>query len=463
MTIKTKVIGSLFSSLLLLAACGNGETGEDTNETSDNGGTTDETSGEQVELGVTYRFAGDPDSIGNYIAEFNEWYEEEQDGATIVNESITASEGDYFSRVALSMQSSDTAPEIVSQDTFMVSSDANAGYLLNLDDYVAEWDDWDNFFENIKQGVMGEDGSVYAIPTTTDSRGIWYNKAVFEEAGLPEDWQPSNWDEILEAAEAVSENTEAVPFSMNMATANGEATTMQTFQMFLYGTGEKMYEDESGQWNVNGEGIVDALTFIDEVMNQRQLGPSLSIAISQNYGSVMMQDMLPNGQAGMVLDGSWNIGNYMENGAAPLEDPEAELGFAMMPTQNGEGDGFITMAGGWSWAIPANSTHHEESWEAIKAMSSEEWQTERAMTEGTLTVREDSAESDEYTARPFIETATEALNYAQFRPKHDLYPNVSIFVQNAVEAVATGSATPEEAAETYRNDVIDLVGEENTY
>lgn len=460
MMIKAKIIGSLFSSVLLLAACGNGAANDDSN---DNGEVVDDTSGEQVELGITYRFAGEPDTVGNYIADFAEWYEGEQDNISIVNESITASEGDYFSRAALAMQSSETAPEIVSQDTFMVSSDANAGYLLNLDDYVADWDEWDNFFDNIKEGVMGEDGSVYAIPTTTDSRGIWYNKTVFEEAGLPEDWQPSNWDDILGAAEAVRDNTDAVPFSMNMATVNGEATTMQTFQMFLYGTGETMYEDDSGQWNVNGQGIVDALVFIDEVMNQRQLGPSLSIAINQNYGSVMMQDMLPNGEAAMVLDGSWNIANYTEGGAAPMEDPEAELGFAMMPTQDGGGDGFVTMAGGWSWAIPANSNHHEESWEAIQQMSSEEWQTRRAMTEGVLTVREDSAESEEYNARPFIETATEALNYAQFRPKHDLYPNVSIFVQNAVESVATGSATPEEAAETYRNEVINLVGEENTY
>lgn len=466
MSMKQKIMGTFFSSLLLLAACGNGETDIDLNG-DDNGDATGDTAGEtngdRIELGVTWRFAGDPDNVGAYVAEFADWYEGEQDNVSIVDESITASEGDYFSRVALAMQSSDTAPEIVSQDTFMVSSDANAGYLLNLDDLVAEWDEWDNFFENIKEGVMGENGSVYAVPTTTDSRGIWYNKSVFEEAGLPEDWQPTNWDEILEAAEAVRDNTDAVPFSMNMATVNGEATTMQTFQMFFYGTGETMYENETQQWNVNSEAFVDTLTFIDEVMNQRQLGPSLSIAINQNYGSVMMQDMLPNGDAAMVLDGSWNIANYTEGGAAPLDNPEEELGFAMMPTQDGGGDGYVTMAGGWSWAIPANSEHHEESWEAIQHMSTEEWQTRRVMTEGVLTVREDSAEAEEYNERPFIETATEALNYAQFRPKHDLYPNVSIFVQNAVEAVATGSATPEEAAETYRQEVINLVGEENTY
>lgn len=458
---KKRAFLTLFSSILLLAACGNEsttDTGEDTGGTA--GGGND---GETVDLAVTWRYGGDPDNIGTYVDEFAEYYHAEQDRVRISPEPLTASEGDFFSSVSLSLQSADTAPEILSQDTFMISSDANAGYLVNLDDRVAEWDDWDNFIENVKDGVLGEDGSVYAIPTTTDSRGIWYNKSVFEEAGLDTDWQPTSWNEILEAAEAIRDNTDAVPFSMNMATVNGEATTMQTFQMLFYGTGETMYDQETEKWNVNGQGIVDSLTFIDEIMNQRDLGPALSVAINQNYGSVTMQDMLPNGELGMALNGSWNMGYYLEGGAAEMENPEEELGFAMMPTQDGGGDGFTTMAGGWSWSIPVNSQHHEESWEAIKAMSTEEWQTTRALREGTLTVRQDSAQDEEYAGRPFVETATEALNYAHFRPKHDQYPNVSIFVQNAVEAVATGTMTPEEAAEEYRNEVIGLVGEENTY
>lgn len=452
-----KIVIPVLTSILVLSACGNeGET--------ENGGENGATNGEEtVELDVTWRYAGDPDNIGTYVNNFKEHYEEQQDTAIINPASVTASEGDYFSNVSLSLQSAETAPDILSQDTFMISSDANAGYLVNLDDRVEEWDEWDNFTENIKDGILGEDGSVYGIPTTTDSRGIWYNKNVFEEAGLDEDWQPTTWDEILETGEMIRDNTEAVPFAMNLATVNGEAVSMQTFQMFLYGTGETVYDEENEQWNVNGEGILDSLTFIDEVMNQRDLGPSLSIAINQNYGSVMMQDMLPEGEVGMVLDGSWNMANYVEGGIAELENPEEDLGFAMMPTQDGGGDGFTTMAGGWSWAIPENSEHHEESWEAIKEMSTQEWQTNRAMAEGTLTVRDDSAEEEEYINRPFVETATEALNYAHFRPKHDLYPNVSIFIQNAVEGVATGEMTPEEGAEQYRNEVIDLVGEENTY
>lgn len=258
-------------------------------------------------------------------------------------------------------------------------------------------------------------------------------------------------------------NSDVIPLAMNVAKVNGEATSMQTFEMLLYGTGETLYDDETGKWNVNGQGLLDSLTFIDEMMNKEKLGPSLSIALTSNYGSVMTQDLLPNGGVGIVLDGSWNIGNYLEGGAVPLEDPEAVLGFAAMPTQNGQKPGTVTMSGGWSWAIPANSKNHDDAWKVIQAMSTKESQAKRAVIEGVLTVREDSAQSPDYAQRPFIESATKALENSYFRPKSDLYPNVSIEIQNAVEAVASGSMTPKEALKNYKEAVIKIVGKENTY
>lgn len=79
------------------------------------------------------------------------------------------------------MQSESTAPDVVAEDSFMLNSDANAGYLLPLDDYVRDWDQWQYYTENLKSGSIGEDGKLYAIPGTSDSRGLWYNKNVFKK------------------------------------------------------------------------------------------------------------------------------------------------------------------------------------------------------------------------------------------------------------------------------------------
>ena len=69
---------------------------------------------------------------------------------------IQASEGDYFAKVALALKSKDTAPDIVTEDTFILNSDASAGYLEPLDDKLAGWEDWGNgsFIEAMKKGLL---------------------------------------------------------------------------------------------------------------------------------------------------------------------------------------------------------------------------------------------------------------------------------------------------------------------
>ncbi|WP_240470679.1 extracellular solute-binding protein [Atopococcus tabaci] len=453
--LKKKYLTAALFSALILSACGGGEAESNQEAGSSEG---------KTPIEITWRGTGEEDAVLKYLENFEKDFESENSDIDLVLTPIPGGEGDYNTRLALSMQSANTAPDVISEDTFILHSDAAANYLTNLDDYVGEWEEWDQFFENVKEGVTAADGSVYGIPTVTDTRGIWYNIEVFEEAGLPADWQPQSWDEILETAQIIKDSQpDVIPFSMNVAAVNGEATSMQGFQMLFYGTGDTLYDEEQQKWNVNSQGFVDALTFIDEFMNQRELGPSLSIALNNNYTPTVIQDMLPNNQVAMVLDGNWQVRNFLEGGVAEMENVEERIGFAPMPTQNGEEPGYVTMAGGWAWSIPENSQNKEEAWRVIQAMSDYESQLQRVNSEGSLTVRKDVAEDSSYLERPLIETPTKILENAHFRPKSDLYPNVSIEIQRAVEAVSSGSMTPEEAAEQYRQGVIDIVGEENTY
>ncbi|ELZ1276086.1 extracellular solute-binding protein [Enterococcus faecium] len=446
---------TLFASLLavpfFIAGCGN-----DSNDSSaqEDG---------KTEIKITWRNTGDHDKMQKFLEEeFIPNFEKENPDIKVIPASITASEGDYFSKIALSMQSESTAPDIVAEDSFMLNSDANAGYLTPLDDYVKDWEDWSNYTENLKVGSTAQDGKLYAIPGTSDSRGIWYNKNVFKKAGLPEDWQPNNWAEIIEAAEKVKKTQpDVIPFGMGVAKANGESVSMQTFQMLLYGTQDQLFDSETRKWDVNSQGILDSLNFIDEIYNKKKLGPSLSIAINSNYGSVMFQEKFPKDEVAMLLDGFWNQGNWTESGATPVENMTERFGFAAMPTQNGEDPGSVTMSGGWTWAIPAKAKNKEASWRVLQALGGKEEQAKRAIAEGNLTVRDDSAELPEYKEQPFIEEATSFLKNAHFRPADDKYPNVSVEIQNMVEAVATGSKTPEQAAKDYADNVTRIVGEDN--
>ena len=50
------------------------------------------------------------------------------------------------------------------------------------------------------QSITTFNGVNYGVMNGTDVRGIWYNKQIFEKAGLPTNWQPKTWADILAAA-----------------------------------------------------------------------------------------------------------------------------------------------------------------------------------------------------------------------------------------------------------------------
>jgi multiple sugar transport system substrate-binding protein len=375
---------------------------------------------------------------------------------------IQASEGDYFAKIALALKSKDKAPDIVTEDTFILNSDASAGFLTPLDDNLKDWSDWTDgsFIEAMKKGVTASDGKVYGVPYNTDSRGLWYNKEIFKKVGLPEDWQPKTWDEVLSAARTIKAKEPAiVPIWMNMGKATGEATSMQTYEMLLYGTGERLYDNDSGKWIIKSQGILDALNFISTV-NKEKLGPPLSKVLNGQAGNTSAREYLPQGKLAISLDGSWIPGNYLDNGASPWPQYKDVLGFAPMPTSKGQAPGSITLAGGWALSIPSNAQHKVEAWDFIKYALNKENSMKLVIAQGNITVRADVSKDPAYTQMPFNEIATDYLKNAEFRPAQDKYPEVSTQIQTMVESVATGTS-PADAMKKYAGDVTRTVGEDH--
>jgi multiple sugar transport system substrate-binding protein len=376
---------------------------------------------------------------------------------------IQASEGDYFAKIALALKSKDTAPDIVTEDTFILNSDASAGFLEPLDERLKGWEDWTNgsFIEAMKKGVTASDGKVYGVPYNTDSRGLWYNKDIFKNAGLPEDWQPKSWDDVLNAARTIKEKAGegVVPIWMNLGKATGEATSMQTYEMLLYGTGERLYDNDSSKWIIKSQGILEALNFI-ETINKEKLGPPLSKVLNGQAGNTASREYLPQGKLAISLDGSWITGNYFDTGASPWPEYKDVLGFAPMPTSKGQAPGSITLAGGWALSIPSNAQHKDEAWDFIKYALGKENTQKLVIASGNITVRADVAKDPGYTKMPFNEIATEYLKNAEFRPAQDKYPEVSTQIQTMVESVTTGTS-PADALKKYAQDVTRIVGKDH--
>lgn len=448
---KKKIVSAMLVAAMaasLLAGCGSGDSASDGSDGS--GGAT--------KLTVTWRDegTGEDNPLYKWFSQAYESYAD-KDKIELDYQYITASEGDYFAKVALSLQDESTAPDIVCEDTFYLPSDVTAGNLTNLDDYVADWEDWGNFYENTKDAAA-MDGSVYGIPYSGDTRGLIYNKDVFEAAGLDADWQPTTWQEILDTCQELKDyyGDDVIPFWCNSGQVSGEATSMQTYEMLLYGTGEEVYED--GKFVVSSDAIEDTLTFIQTLYEEGYATTDL-IYDTESSDNVV-NNYLPEGKVAIVLNGNWVFSNYTENGTSPWEEYADKLGFAAMPTQDGSGQGFVTMSGGWALAIPELSDEKDAAWDFVQWLMSYDNYLNCVTYTGNLSTRSDVAEDEAYTTTPFNDIATSFMEYAKYRPHTDTYQTVTTYIQSMVESVAAGESTPEDAMEKYKSDVISAVGED---
>lgn len=388
-------------------------------------------------------------------------FETEHPDVTVDLQPVSAADEDYKTRLALSHRSAETAPDVFYQDTTTIRADAEAGYLLPLDDYVAEWEDWSQFSEAAQAAGLGNDGSTYAISLGTDTRALWYSIPVLETAGVTTSWQPETWQDVLDMAEAVqASDPEAVPFMLYAGTGTGEGSNMQGFYQLLYGTelgGDALYDSESGRWVVRSQGFIDALEFVDTVYSEGYSLPA-DQALDPNVWQSVFGELFPERRLGATIEGSYTPSFWVEGGSFEWPEYADEMGAAAFPTQNGDGPG-VSMSGGWTLAIGAKTELPDLAFEFVSMALNFENSLSYVKENSQIAVRADVAADESYLeANPFVGAVTALVEFTNFRPATSEYNQISAAVQNATEAVMTGQATPVEAAAAYDQEVEAIVG-----
>lgn len=421
-------------------------------------------SGKDVVLKFTYKQVGSSDPLEKWLKDKKiiEQFEAANPGVKIQLSPIPSTEGDYATLLALQLSSVKTAPDVFMEDTYMTATDAASGYLACLDPYLSKWPDWAKYLEGTKAAVKGTDGKDYGVPISTDSRGIWYSYEVLKTAGVKTPWQPKSWDEVLDAARKIKQHDPSVaPLYLVVGSVNGEAVTMQTFEMLLYGTGDKMYEN--GKWLVRSKGLLDTFKLIDTVYNKEKLGVGLDIALAKDGTSIVYTKLFPQGKAGLGFNVCTISGLWVPTGAAPIPDVEKAIGFAAMPTQFGGKPATVNMCGGWSWAVSQYSKQKDLAFKFISFCGNRENATWRSLYDGRMSPRSDSTSVAEYASRPFSKEMTANMSNSFVRPKNEAYAMVSTQIQTLVEELASGSLTPEQAMAQYQARITNIVGQDKTF
>lgn len=409
---------------------------------------------------VAYQRYGNVLQVDAWMQRVKRQYEAKHPGMTVKLQPVVAPESEYLSKLQLRMRSPSAAPDVVYEDSFNVNSDVQAGFLAPLDDRLRTWPGWDRIIDATKQAGRSADGRTYAVPLDTDSRGLWYNKRLFARAGLPTDWKPRDWDDVLNAARQIKRKfPDVIGIDMPLGKAEGESVSMQTVEMLLYGTETgTLYDSDSRKWIAPSKGFTDAMRFISTAVSEGLTQSKAQIADAQ-YDKVTRDELAQAGKTAIRLDGSFAAGMWQDSG---WENWPKTMAATTMPTQHGQAPGTVNLSGGWTLAMGASTSNKDAAFEFIKQAMTKENVVKYAVASGNLPARADAAADPRvYHANPTNPFWIGLLKDTQYRPASPEYPRVSEEIQQSVLDVINGEP-PEEVAREWSEEVRDIVEPENT-
>lgn len=397
------------------------------------------------------------------IPEFEKAMDAEGKDVTVEFQPQGVDDEDYKTKIALDLQSGKGA-DIIGMDGIWVGEFAEAGYIKPLSDVggdaVDDWDGWAQIPDAV-QNALSFDGDRYGVPQGADGRVLYYNKDLFAQAGLDEDWAPESWDDILDAARDLKDLDGVTPIQLNAGTAMGEATTMQGLLPMLVGTGEQVYED--GKWIGATDGMEKTLDLYETIYVDEGLGDP--VLQQEASGRDTSFQLFAEGKIGILLEGDYfwrSVINPAEGvGTAPMADRDTTVGYAKIPAIE-PGDGingqdYVSMSGGTGRVLNPNSKHAALAWELLAFMNSPEAYEARAAGTLSISPRNDVNEKLLSSDPMLTFVSEEVLPITAYRPGLAAYPQVSVLLQQATLDVATGTSV-DDALKTYVRGLEGVVG-----
>lgn len=304
-----------------------------------------------------------------------------------------------------------SVPDVAIVDVVDTQNFASLGLLQDVTEQVGERAD--EFYDGPWQSTQ-VDGKTYGLPLNSNNLALYYNKDMFEAADLA---APATWDELRSTGLELSSADTA---GIAMSGVKNEQGTFQ-FLPFLWQTGGDLDTFET-------DGAT-ALQYLKDLVDEGVMSSSVA-----NYSQEDARTQFVNGKAAMMINGPWELQNLQEAGinygVAPLpsgEEPATGLG----------GENVVTFAEGAQPEAAVQFLEFLAGSEGAQMYCDESGQlSSRVDLEGKLALSED----------PDMQVFEAQLDSAHARAYGAKYNEISAAVQDALQKVLTGAASPEDAA-----------------
>ena len=230
--------------------------------------------------------------------------------------------------------SSGDGPDIVAMPAERLPVYAARGAFAPLDDFYS---DPANNAENVNPGAVDMitvEGTKFGVPTGFVPLAVYYNKALFEAAGITE--APATWDDWVEAAKAltVDENGDGTPEQYGVVLPDHATVANGLWPSLFYGNGGDIVEGGDTAV-IDSPENAETLEFWKSAIVDDKISPT-------GVDGIEADGLFSGGKAAMTIGGPWMVfiaaDNNIDYGIAPIpagpvEQASSAIGVSMAITE----------------------------------------------------------------------------------------------------------------------------------
>lgn len=296
---------------------------------------------------ATWDVAEDVDLQQSLVDKFNEEHDD-------IEVTLEAYGSEFDTKISAGMGSGDT-PDVM----YMWNYPSYSAGLEPLDEFIAgEGEEYKADFYEALWDYNSLDGATYGIPIGFTTHCLFFNKDIFDEAGIEYPTADWTWDDLQTAAETITDKTGVQGFAFQMK------PDPYDFEMYLWSNGTA-YCDEEG--NLDGSLNSDASKEVFQMFQDMEKAGYATA--TEGDGT----DEFRAGNAAMYIYGSWSIDTLNEDGV--------NYGVTTIPAFADAGQDSVSILSSSGLSMAADCENKEAAWEFIKYWTSAECNIERIGTE----------------------------------------------------------------------------------
>lgn len=326
-----------------LYGCGSSESSGDNNE------------GKEKDGKVVLRIMDWSDSVKDIREEFHKQFMEKYPDIQIEYTQLTI---DQYKNTILTAVKSGEAPDLFPVPSGMkLAPLVEEGWFQPLDPYID--DDFKNIFEDgtFQNGITMIDDQIYSIPEAAPmpSSLVFYNKKLFEEAGLDPESPPKTYSELKEYAKKITEAGNGQYYGF-IEGGKQSARWLETIRGWASLAGAGLNGNSpinlaTNEPTYDSEEVLGIFDLFSDMSNDGSFHPkTMSISAPE------ARALFGQGQAAFLVQGAWCIGVWN------TDNPDLEYGVMAPPTPDSGRKGSIPIPSVGAWiGLSKDSKHPEEA------------------------------------------------------------------------------------------------------